>query len=310
MLSYAPDALVIIDAPEFTHAVAKRVRLSASGYSDHRLCEPDGLGLATRPARAMKPYVDHLLALLPFEPASHERLGGPPCSYVGHPLVERLAWLDSLDPAPLAERLKLAPDRHVLVLLPGSRRSEVSRLLPVFRDAVSRLADLGHRPHLLLPVVSSMREEIAEATAAWQNRPHLVAGEEDKWRAFKLARAALAASGTVTLELAAAGTPMVVAYKVEPLIAPLLRRTIKGPSVVLANLVLGENACPEFLQEDCSPEQLASALAAAMSEGPARTDQLRALARTPERLAVEGNAPSRLAAAIVLDYATRGRRSA
>src|SRR5690606_18973712 len=151
---------------------------------------------------------------LPFEPQVHERLGGPPCTYVGHPLIERLPEWARIDPAPLAARLGLSESRPVLVVLPGSRRSEIERLMPPFGGAVERLLAQGLLPQVVLPVVPHVRALVEAHLRRWPMVPHIVEGEEDKVAAFKLATAALAASGTVTLELALAGTPMVVAYRV------------------------------------------------------------------------------------------------
>ena len=138
----------------------------------------------------------------------------------------------------------------------------------------------------------------------------LIEGEDDKFRAFRLAHAALAASGTDTLELALSGTPMVVGYRVDWLSARPLRFLIKAPSVVLANLVLGETAFPEFIQEDCTPEQLASALELLLKDTLERRGQLAALARVPQRMQFQGGSPSEVAAEIVLHYADRGRQIA
>jgi lipid-A-disaccharide synthase len=248
-----------------------------------------------------------VLALLPFEPDAHLRLGGPPCTYVGHPLVERLPWLAGLDTAPLAQRLALPPDTALIVVLPGSRPSEVVRLMGPFGEALARLMERGRRFEVVLPVVASVRGLIEQALPRWPKQPLLVAGEEDKFRAFKLARAALVASGTVTLELAVAGTPMVVAYKVDAVMAPLLRRMVKAPSVVLANLVLGEKAFPELLQDYCTPAKLADALAPLLDDSPQRARQLAALARVPQRLALAHGTPSDAAADVVLYYAEKGR---
>jgi lipid-A-disaccharide synthase len=165
----------------------------------------------------------------------------------------------------------------------------------------------GRDFEVVIPAVPSMRPLIERGVRAWPKQPHLVEGEEDKFRAFKLAAAALAASGTVTLELALAGTPMVVGYKVDALIAPVLRRLITAPSVVLPNLVLGERAFPEFHQENCTAAKLAQALAPLLEDSPERARQLDALARIPGALQVEGQTPSEAAASIVLDYAEYGR---
>jgi lipid-A-disaccharide synthase len=303
-----PSAVVIIDSPEFTHPIARRIRRRRPAIPIIDYVSPSVWAWRPGRARKMRRYVDHVLALLPFEPEAHERLGGPACSFVGHPLIERHPWIAALDTAPLALRLALRPDKPVLVVLPGSRSSEVSRLMQPFGGALGELVRMGRSFEVVMPVVPSVRPLIERQLSDWPVRPHLVEGEEDKFRAFKLARAALAASGTVTLELALAGTPTVVAYKVDRLIGPIVRRMIKSPSVVLSNLVLGENVFAEFIQEDCNPEQLAGAVAALMDEGPPRAKQLTALARVPAALQVAGLSPSEAAARIVLDYAENGRR--
>jgi lipid-A-disaccharide synthase len=303
-----PDAVVIIDAPEFTHPIAKRIRKRAPQIPIIDYVSPSVWAWRPGRARRMRRYVDHVLALLPFEPAAHERLGGPPCTYVGHPLIERLGWLRDLDPAPLAKKLKLDPKRLVLVVLPGSRTSEVGRLMDPFGKAVELLYQRGIRPQVLIPVVAHARARIEADLDSWVTRPHLIEGEEDKFRAFKLAHAALAASGTVTLELALAGTPMVVAYRVDA-IAAQFRFLLKVPSIVLANLVLDEKAFPEFIEEQCTPEVLSAAVALLLKDTPERRAQAAALARIPERMALAGGTPSEVAADVVLYYAERGRRN-
>ena len=301
-----PDLVVIIDAPEFTHPIAKRIRRAHPDVPIVDYVSPSVWAWRPGRARKMKPYVDHLMALLPFEPAAHERLGGPPCSYVGHPLVERMAWIDALDPAPLALRLGLDPNKPVLVVLPGSRSSEVQRLMEPFGQTVAALAAQGRQFEVLIPAVPRQREAIAAASQEWPIPPHLIDGEDDKWRAFKLARAALAASGTVTLELAVAGTPAVVAYRVDRLAAQL-RFLVNVPSIVLANLVLEDKVYPEVIQEACVAESLAPALADLLDEGPVRDRQLCGLARIGDRLSTGDQSPSERAADIVLEVLARGR---
>ena len=302
-----PDALVIIDSPEFTHPIAKRVRRRRPAIPIIDYVSPSVW--AWRPGRAgkMRSYVDHVLALLPFEPDVHVRLGGPPCTYVGHPLIERLGWIAALDTVPLAKRLTLAPDTHLLAVLPGSRASEVGRLMRPFGEALAKLIERGCKFEVVVPVVDAVRDLIEAQLPAWPKQPLLVSGEEDKFRAFKLARAALAASGTVTLELALAGTPMVVAYRVGAPTAAVVRGLMTAPSVVLANLVLDEKAFPELLQEYCTPGNIASALAPLLDEGSARTRQLAALARVPQRMRLPQGTPSEAAADVVLYYAEKGR---
>ncbi len=302
-----PDAVVIIDAPEFTHAIAKRIRKRAPTVPIIDYVCPSVWAWRPGRARKMRRYVDHVLALLPFEPAALKRLGGPPSTYVGHPLIERLDWLRALDPTPLAQRLRLEPGRPVLVVLPGSRTSEIARLMQPFGEALDQLYERRVRPHVIIPVLPQVRAFIEARLGTWTVRPHLVEGEEDKFCAFKLAAAALAASGTVTLELALAGTPMVVAYRVDPL-AVHLRFLIKVPSIVLANLVLGANAFPEYIQEECTPELLSSALELLIKNTAERRAQLKALAEIPEHMRPEGGAPSEIAAEVVLNFAGRGRQ--
>jgi lipid-A-disaccharide synthase len=155
--------------------------------------------------------------------------------------------------------------------------------------------------------MESVRGLVEAQLPTWPKQPVLLTGEEDKFRAFKLARAALAASGTVTLELALTGTPMVVGYKIDAMAAKVFRLMISAPSAVLANLVLGEQAFPELIQEYCTPVNLASALAPLLDDGPARARQLAALSRIPDRLRMPGGTPSDTAADIVLNYAEKGR---
>jgi lipid-A-disaccharide synthase len=302
-----PDAVVMIDSPEFTHPIAKRIRRLRPSIPIIDYVSPSVWAWRPGRARRMRPYIDHVLALWPFEPEAHRRLGGPACSFVGHPLIERYPWVSALDPAPLAQRLGLQGDAPVLLILPGSRSTEVSRLMRPFGETLSRLLQDGRKLEVILPVVNSVRPLIEREFVTWPLRPHLVEGEDDKFRAFKLARAALAASGTVTLELALAGTPMVVAYKVGSVAAPFLRRLIKAPSAVLPNLVLGRNIIPEFHQQDCTPAKLANALRELLDDGPPRARQLDALGRIPAALQVEGRSPSEAAARIIIDYADNGR---
>jgi lipid-A-disaccharide synthase len=299
-----PDALVIIDAPDFTHAVAKRVRRKLPQLPIINYVSPTVWAWRPRRAPRMRPYVDHILAIKPFEPEALRRLGGPACTYIGHPLVERIA-----DLRPRAgERRPLGGDPVELLVLPGSRRSEISRLMEPFGAALGRvIPELGRPVSLTLPAVSHLAAEIEQRTQTWPIRPQIVLGEAAKYAAFRKAHAALAASGTVTLELAMAGVPMVVAYKVSKL-EEQLGRFIKVPSFVLANLVLGENVIPEFMQQNCTPEKLAAALLPLLRETPERDRQLAALERM-ETIMQAGDAnPSDRAAQIVLEVIAERRQ--
>ncbi len=294
-----PDLVVIIDSPEFTHPIAKRIRKEAPEIPIIDYVSPSVWAWRPGRARKMRPYVDHLLALLPFEPAAHERLGGPPCSYVGHPMIERYDWIMSLKPADLAGRLGLDPAKPVLLVLPGSRPTEVRRLMGVFGETVAQLEARSGPLEVIIPAVSTVKGLIENALPSWTVKPHLVEGEADKFAAFRLAKAALAASGTVTLELGLTGVPMAVAYRVDA-IAARLRFLLKVPSVVLANLVLGENAFPEFIQEDCTSEKLSAALLPLLADSPERRRQLAALAKIRDKMLLPEGTPSERAADIAL----------
>jgi lipid-A-disaccharide synthase len=240
--------------------------------------------------------VDHLMAILPFEPEVHRRLGGPPTTYVGHPLTERLAVLR---PRP-GERLPLAPgEGPVLLVLPGSRRSEIGRLMQRFGETVNLVADRAGPLEVVLPAVDSLAGEIRGLTASWAVQPTIVTGEDAKHAAFRRAHAALAASGTVTLELALSGVPMVVAYRVD-IFLRALKPFLQARSIVLANLIAGDNAIPEMLDSDATPDKLAAALIPLLSDSPERARQLAAFGEIERRMLPGEGTPSARAADIVL----------
>lgn len=296
VIAKPPDGLVIIDSPDFTHRVARRVRRALPRLPVVNYVSPTVWAWRTGRAKAMRAYVDHVLALLPFEPAAHQRLGGPPCTYVGHPLVERV---EALRPSEDESRRRLA-DPPLIVVLPGSRRSEVRRLAADFGAALGLLHTRLGPLEVVLPAVDHLADEIAVAVASWPVRPRVVRGDDAKLEAFRSARAALAASGTVTLELGLAAVPMVVAYKVT---APemWLRFLVKVPSIVLANLIAGGRSMPEFIGENCTPERLADALTPLIEGGAARDAQQQAFGRLMDAMALPGGRPpSRVAAEALL----------
>jgi lipid-A-disaccharide synthase len=300
-----PDILVIIDSPDFTHRVARRVRAADSLIPIVDYVSPSVWAWRPGRARAMLSYVDHVLALLPFEPAAYQRLRGPPCSYVGHPLTEQLA---ALRPgADEQKRRDQAPP--VLLVLPGSRRSEIRHHMAVFGQTLGRLRDDGVAFELVLPTMPHLQEAIAEALAAWPVQPRIVVGEQEKRAAFRIAHAALAKSGTVTLELALSGVPMVTAYRTGSAEAWILRKAIKVNSVILANLVIGENVVPEFLQEDCTPEKLSQALREVLGDSALRRKQLEAFAKIDRIMSTGNQPPSARAADIVLATMRKARRA-
>jgi lipid-A-disaccharide synthase len=305
VLAAAPDILVIIDSPDFTHRVAKRVRARAPQIPIVDYVSPTVWAWRPGRARAMLPYIDHVLALLPFEPAAYERLRGPPCTYVGHPLTEQTGQL-----RPNADEQKRREgEPPVLLVLPGSRRSEIRHHMTTFGVTLSRLKAAGMEFEAVLPTTPHLKEAVTAAVKVWKVQPRIVIGEQEKRAAFRIAHAALAKSGTVTLELALAGVPMVAAYRTGAIEAFVLLRAIKVNSVILANLVVGENAIPEFLQQNCTAAKLAPALREMMSDSAARRKQLEAFAKIDAILSTGNQPPSVLAADIVLAEMRKKRRA-
>nr|WP_321459213.1 lipid-A-disaccharide synthase [uncultured Cohaesibacter sp.] len=294
ILDKKPDLLLIIDSPEFTHAVAKRVRKRRPDLPIIDYVSPSVWAWRPGRARKMARYVDHVLALLPFEVGVHERLQGPKCSYVGHPLIERL---DVLRPEE-GERGSL--ESPVLLVLPGSRRSEVSRLLVEFGGVVKLAKDVHPDLRVILPAVGHLRGLIEEGLRDWPVQPEIVVGEEAKFAAFRQAHAALAASGTVTLELGLSAIPMVVAYKVDWIVRQF-KWLLTAHSIVLTNLVLGRNAIPEFLDEEANAQNLADHLLPLLVASPERAAQEAALGELDGLMTLPDGIPSERVARIVLD---------
>jgi lipid-A-disaccharide synthase len=304
VIAAKPDVLVIIDSPEFTHRVARRVRARAPAIPIVDYVCPSVWAWRPGRARAMRSYVDQVLALLPFEPAAMQRLDGPACSFVGHPLSERAAQL-----RPNAEeaRRRLA-DPPLLLVLPGSRASEVRRMAGVFGEAAALVAKRAGGLEMVVPSVPRLADAVKAAVASWRIPARVVTEPDQKDAAFRMARVALTKSGTSTLELAVAGIPMVAAYKVPLFEEAVGRMLIKVQSVVLANLVLGENVVPEFLQRDVTPERLAAVLTPLLSDTLERRQQAAAFAQLDSIMEIGKAIPSDRAAAVVLDCAGAPRQ--
>jgi lipid-A-disaccharide synthase len=302
VIQASPDILVIIDSPDFTHRVARRVRARDPSLPIVDYVSPSVWAWRPGRARAMLGYVDHVLALLPFEPEAYRRLHGPPCSYVGHPLVEQI---DALRPDS-AEQRRRDGQPPVLLVLPGSRRGEINHHMAVFGQTLG-LLDLPFEA--VLPTMPHLQDLVRAGVKSWPVQPRIIVGEQEKKAAFRNAHAAFVKSGTVTLELALADVPMVAAYRVGTVEAWILRRAIRGSSVILANLVMGENVVPEFLQQDCTPEKLAPALRDILGDSPLRRRQTEAFARIDAIMSTGGQPPSSRAADIVLATLRNARGS-
>lgn len=299
----SPDVLVIIDSAAFTHRVARRVRGMAPNIKIVDYVSPQVW--ATRPGRArkMQAFVDCVLAVLPFEPPLYVKLGGPPCIYVGHPLIERAG---DLRPQPREAERRLA-DPPVVLILPGSRSTELRHLIEPFGEAVRLVASRVGPIEFMIPTLPGLSERLQQVTAGWSVRPRIIDDQHHKDAAFRIARAALAASGTVTLELAVCGIPTVAAYRVTRWEAAIIRRVIRVPSIILPNLLIGEAVVPEFLQENCVPARLAEALISVLSDGPQRRKQLDAFKALEAIMGIGTLRPSDEAAAAVLAVASKAR---
>lgn len=286
VLDWRPDALVTIDSPDFGLRVAAKVRAVVPRIRTVHYVAPSVW--AWRPGRAAKMarVIDHVLALLPFEPPYMEA-AGMTCDFVGHPVVAEPR-------ATGAERdaFRARAGRFVLVL-PGSRAGEVSRLAPIFGEA---LRVLPREVRVVVPTLPHLRDRVADAVRRWPGDPLVVAAEPDRRAAFAGAEAALAASGTVSLELAANGVPMVIAYDMAWLSRVILARLLKVETVTLVNLVSETRAVPEYLGRDCRPGPIGEALARLLRVPSAREAQSAALSETMRRLG-QGGAPPGLRAA-------------
>ena len=301
VIAARPDVLVIIDSPEFTHRVARKVRESAPAIPIVDYVCPSVWAWRPGRARAMRGYIDHVLTLLPFEPAALNRLGGPASTYVGHPIGERV---EALRPN-VAEARRRLSDPPRLLVLPGSRSGEIWRLAGLFGKAVKLLSDRIGGLEVIVPAVPRLADMVRAAVSHWQVPARVVSEQEEKDAAFRTARAALTKSGTSTLELAVAGVPMVAGYKVSLSEELVGRALIKVPSIVLANLVLRANVIPELVQRQCTPVALATALLPLMADTPARRLQTDAFTKLDAIMEIGRAAPSDCAAAAVLQCAGR-----
>jgi lipid-A-disaccharide synthase len=299
-----PDVLVLIDVPGFNLRVGKALRKRQPSIPIVEYVSPTVWAYAPWRARSMARFIDLVLAILPFEPAVHRQLGGPRCEYVGHPLIEMTG---SLRPSG-NERLQLdGTNVPTLLILPGSRRSEIGRLLAPFGEALKLIAEQTGPLNAVLPTMDHLADSIRSAVRSWPVKPRIVVGEVEKFAAFRGAHAALAASGTVSLELALSGVPMVIAYKLDPLVrwlTPLMR----AKSIVLANLVLDDNVIPEFLDGQATPARLAAEIVPLLSQTPIRAKQVRAFEELDTCMALSSGTPSGRAADLVIEAALAGRK--
>lgn len=306
IIASPPDVLVIIDSPDFTHRVARRVRARLPHLPVVNYVSPTVWAWRPGRARRMRAYVDHVLALLPFEPRVHHELNGPACTYVGHPLIERFHELQP-QPEDIARRNTAPP---IIAILPGSRRSEISRLLDIFGETLRKVAEEAGPVKAIIPAVPHLLEEITQRTAQWPVPVKIVTGETEKFALFRRARVALAASGTVTLELGLAQTPSAVAYRVSKLEERIARMLVRTRWMSLTNIILGREVFAEFLQDQVTSDALSAELLNLLRDGPRRNTQLAGLSELKSAMELpEGDTPAQSAARVVIEIAARRERS-
>ena len=304
-----PDALITIDSPDFCLRVARAAK--ELGYDGPVIHYVAPSVWAWRPGRAAKMarVVDHVLALLPFEPPYMEA-AGMSCDFVGHPVVaeERATKAEA---AAFRAAHGIAPDAPLVLCLPGSRRGEVSRLGQRFDEALIRVRDRIPELRVVIPTVPGVSRMVREMTRRWPTAPIVVEDAADKRAAFQAANLALAASGTVSLELAANAVPMVIAYDMAPISRWIIGMLLKTDTVTLVNLVSETRAVPEFLGNNCRADAIATALLDLLEHPERRAAQAEAMALTMKRLGEGGAPPGLRAAKSVLDFlARRGQRAA
>ena len=291
-----PAALITIDAPGFSLRLAKR--LAGEGIPLIHYVAPQVWAWRPNRARHWAARIDHLLALLPFEPEFFREFDLH-CEFVGHPVIEGLEEIPG-NGAEFRRLYGVKAGVPLLALLPGSRIGEASSLLPVFAQAVAKLYKGLPELHVVIPTVEQVVSTVTDAVKTWPMPVHVVQGPSLRADAFAAADAALAASGTVSLELALRGVPSVVAYRANPITAALVRRMLLLPYVALPNILAGELVMPEFLQENCQPAGIANALSELLDNTDRRSEQRQKFSNILEMLGGGGVAPSRRAAEAIL----------
>lgn len=291
-----PDVVVTIDSPGFTLRVLRAIR--PLGIPRAHYVAPQVWAWRESRVKKFPGLWETLLCLLPFEPAFFAK-HGLPARFVGHPVLESGA--DTGDAARFRARHAIGADARIVTLMPGSRRTEVSRLLPVLGETLGRLAPRIPGLVPVVPVAAPVAEAVLAGTRAWPVRPVVVTEIEDKHDAFAASEAALTKSGTSTLELALAGVPMLVTYRVNPITAAIARRLVKVRYAALVNLLAEKEVVPELIQQACTPDRLAATLETLLTDRDAANAQRAAFRAVLDSLRPPGGqSPSDAAAAAIL----------
>lgn len=294
-----PDAVVLIDSPDFTHRIAHAIRKRDPSIRTVNYVAPQVWASRSYRTRQMAKDFDLVLALFPFEVPFLEKYGLR-AEFVGHPVIERAARMVGGDA--LRARLNIRADAPLLALLPGSRSNEIRFILPVFREAVTLLAQRIPGLVTVLPTIPHVAAKVAAATQGWPTPLHVLHSEDDKYAVFDAADVALAASGTVTAELALSKTPMVVGYRVGGVTYALSSLIMHVKYITLVNVLLEREAVPEFLQSRLQPAALADAVEALLRDPAVREAQVAALRQFDQMLGEGTEAPSLRAARALLDF--------
>ncbi|MDL2407856.1 lipid-A-disaccharide synthase [Rhizobium calliandrae] len=302
IIAAKPDVLLIIDSPDFTHRVAKKVRAALPDLSIVDYVCPSVWAWKEYRAQKMLAYVDHVLAILPFEPAAMQRLSGPATTYVGHRLTVDASLVETRRRRAL--RTMSGPDgEKTILLLPGSRSSEIRQLLPVFEQAVQEFSRRNERVRYVLPTVPRQEALVRSLLENWSVKPEVYVGQDAKWNAFREADAAMAASGTVVLELGLAGVPVVSTYKTEWLARFVMSR-IKTWTAALPNLIADYAVVPELINDVLRPGLLARYMERLSNDTTELAAMLQGYDLVWQRMQTE-EPPGEKAAAIVLDVLSK-----
>lgn len=302
-IAWQPDAIVTIDSPDFSLRVLRRVRAAAPGIRRVHYVSPSVWAWRPKRAEKMAGLVDQVLTLFPFEPPYLEE-AGVPADFVGHPVAAELRA--TAEETAAFRRATGIGDAPTVLALPGSRAGEVARLIPVFGEALGPVLTARPDARVVVPAAGPVADEVTRKVARWPGNPVVLdprgwpaeAAAAEKRAAFAAADVALAASGTVSLELAAAATPMVVAYDMNWMTRRIVKSMLRIDTVTLVNLVSETRAVPEFLGDDCRPGPIGAALVALLDDP---SGQAAALETTMERLGRDGPPPGLRAARAVLD---------
>ncbi|HSZ74601.1 MAG TPA: lipid-A-disaccharide synthase [Rhizomicrobium sp.] len=304
-LATRPDAVVLIDSPDFTHRIAQRLKKIDPSIKTVNYVAPQVWASRSYRAKKMARYFDLVLALLPFEVPFFEKYGLHTV-FAGHPVIERASRMTGGDA--LREKLGIPKDAKLLALLPGSRTNEVRFLLPIYREAVRLITQRVSGLVTILPTMPHVAARVRQGTKDWPTPLHIVESDDEKFAAFDAADVALATSGTVTTELALSRTPMVSAYRVGALTYALAWLLFDIKYFTLINLLLDRGVIPEFLQSRATPKALSDAVIELLTNPEVAARQVEALSEAMQLLGQDGEKPSLRAASILIDFAQKNRR--